>query len=211
VPPPATVTASNAVEPPPAQPAPVEEKEATAEPPARRLSDLVVAADSVIGLRTDSRLSSERSRVEDRIEAKVVRDVRVGGEIAVPAGTRAIGTVVVVERGGRFKERARIGIRFDELRLPNGTRLPLSTDTIYRYGEAPGNSSAAKIGGGAVAGAILGAIIGGGKGAAVGAASGAGAGTGVVASGDRSEATIAAGSEVTARILAPLTVTVERE
>jgi hypothetical protein len=172
---------------------------------------LVVAADSVIGLRTETRLSSERAHIEDRVEARVIRDVRVGGEIAIPAGTRALGTVVAVERGGKFKERARIGIRFEELQLANGTRLPLSTDTIYRYGEAPGNSSAAKIGGGAVAGAILGAIIGGGKGAAVGAASGAGAGTGVVASGDRSEATFAAGSEVTARILSPLTVTVERD
>ena len=207
---PVSTTAGNNVEPPP-QPLPVEEKDANPEPPARRLADLVVPADSVIGFRTDSRLSSERSRVEDRVEARVVRDVRVAGEIAVPAGTKAIGTVVTVERGGKFKERAGIGIRFDELQLADGTRLPLSTDTIFRYGDAPGNSSAAKIGGGAVAGAILGAIIGGGKGAAVGAASGAGAGTGVVASGQRNEAVIAAGSEVTARILAPLTVTVERE
>lgn len=205
-------TTASAVPEPPAQPvATVEEAPKAPEPPARRFTDLVIAADSVIGLRTESRLSTERSRVEERIEAKVVRDVRVGGEVAVPAGSRAVGTVVIVERGGKFKERARIGIRFDELQLPNGTRLPLSTDTIFRYGDAPGNSSAAKIGGGAVAGAILGAIIGGGKGAAVGAASGAGAGTGVVAAGDRSEATFAAGSEVTARILAPLTVTVERE
>ena len=33
--------------------------------------------------------------------------------------------------------------------------------TIYREGEAPGNGSAAKIGGGAIGGAILGAILGG--------------------------------------------------
>ena len=116
----------------------------------------------------------------------------------------------MVERGGKFKERARLGIRFHTLVLGDGSRLPITTDTIYRYGDAPGDGSAKKIGGGAVAGAILGAIIGGAKGAAVGATAGAGGGTAVVMSGDRSAAEFASGTEMTARILAPVTVTVDR-
>ena len=67
-----------------------------------------------------------------------------------------------------------------------------------------------KIGGGAVAGAILGAIIGGAKGAAVGATAGAGGGTAMVMAGERSAAEFQSGAEVTARILSPVTVTVER-
>lgn len=181
------------------------------EPPAKRYSELVVAADSVIGLQNETALSSDRARVEDRVEAKVVRDVRVGGELAIPAGSRALGTVVSVEHGGRFKERARLGVRFTTLVLVDGTRLPLSTDTIYRYGDSPANGSAARIGGGAVAGAILGAIIGGSKGAAIGATTGAGAGTASVMTSDRSEAVFPAGAEITARILSPLSVTVEQE
>ena len=82
------------------------------------------------------------------------------------------GSVTVVEKGGKFKERARLGIRFHQVVLADGTRMNITTDTIYRYGDAPGNSSAAKVGGGAVAGAILGAILGGAKGAAIGAAAG---------------------------------------
>jgi hypothetical protein len=174
------------------------------------LQELVVSANSVIGLQTDVALSSDRARVEDRVEARVARDVRVDGHVAIPAGTNAHGTVVVVDRGGKFKERARLGIRFHALTLPDGTEVPISTETIYRYGDAPGNGTAAKIGGGAVAGAILGAIIGGGKGAAVGATTGAGAGTVAVAAGDRSLATFPAGAEVTARILSPVTLTVEK-
>jgi hypothetical protein len=164
----------------------------------------------VIGLHTDRALSSERARVEDTVEARVARDVRVDGQVAVPAGTRAVGSVMVVERGGKFKERARLGIRFHTLVMADGARLPITTETVYRYGDAPGNSSAAKIGGGAVAGAILGAIIGGGKGAAVGAATGAGAGTAAAVSGNRSEATFPTGAEVTARILSPVTITLEK-
>jgi hypothetical protein len=180
------------------------------DPPAKSFQELVVAADSVVGLQTESALSSEMSRVEDPIEARVVRDVHVGGEVAIPAGTRALGTVISVERGGKFKERARLGIRFQTLVLADGTRLPMTTDTIYRYGDAPGNGTAARIGGGAVVGAIIGGIIGGGKGAAIGATTGAGAGTASVMTSDRSAAVFPKGTEVTARILSPVTVTIEK-
>jgi type IV secretory pathway VirB10-like protein len=180
------------------------------EPPQRTFEELVVAADSVIGLQTETRISSETARVEDRIDARVTRDVKVGDRIAIPAGSRAIGTVMQVERGGKFKERARLGIRFNSLVLADGTRLPISTETIYRDGEAPGNGSAAKVGGAAVGGAILGAILGGAKGAAIGATAGAGGGTAAVMTADRNAATLAAGTPMTVRILAPITVTTER-
>ena len=180
------------------------------EPPAKTFEELVVAADSVVGLQTDTSLSSERSRVEDKVEAHVVRDVRVGGAVAIPAGSKALGTVIVVDRGGKFKERARLGIRFQTLVLADGTRLPITTETIYRYGNSPTNTSAAKIGGGAVVGAIIGGIIGGGKGAAIGATTGAGAGTASVMTSDADVAVFPSGAEVTARILSPVTVTVER-
>ena len=180
------------------------------EPPESAFDELTVAADSVIGLRTETTLSSERARVEDRVEARVVRDVRVGGRVAIAAGTRALGSVVVVERGGKMRDRARLGIRFNTLALADGTRLPISTETIYRYGDAQSDDSAKKIGGGAVAGAILGAILGGGKGAAIGATTGAAGGSAVVMAGDRSEAVFPSGADVTARMLSPVTITVER-
>jgi type IV secretory pathway VirB10-like protein len=180
------------------------------EPPAPTYEELIVSSGSVIGLQNETALSSERAHVEDKVEARVTRDVRVGGTVAIPAGSKALGTVVVVERGGKFKDRARLGVRFHTLALADGTRLPISTETIYRDGDAPANGSAAKVGGGAVAGAILGAIIGGGKGAAVGAAAGAGGGTAAVMAGDRSAATFPAGTDLTARVLAPVTVQVQK-
>jgi hypothetical protein len=133
----------------------------------------------VIGLQADTLVSSERARVEDRVEAHVTRDVRVRDMVAIPAGTRALGSVIQVERGGKFRDRARIGIRFHTLVMADGTRLLISTETIFRDGGAPGNESAAKIGGATVAGTIIGAIIGGGKGAGIGAGAGAAAGGGV--------------------------------
>ncbi len=105
---------------------------------------------------------------------------------------------------------ALLAIRFHTLVLADGTRLPISTETITRLGEAPGNGSAAKIGGGAVGGAILGAILGGAKGAAIGAAAGAGGGSAAVAAGDRRSVVLQPGTPLTARITSPVTVTIEK-
>jgi hypothetical protein len=181
------------------------------EPPQKTFEELVVSADSVIGLQNDTRVTSETARVEDRVEARVTRDVRVGDRVAIPAGARALGNVTVVEKGGKFKERARLGVRFHTLVLADGTRIPISTETIYRDGESPSNGSAAKVGGGAAVGAIIGAIIGGAKGAAIGGTAGAGAGTAAVVAGDRSAAVLQPGAPITVRILSPITMTQEKE
>jgi len=224
-PPPLTSTwPSSASTQPPAPPVPIESPAPTSypddravqeparapEPPQAAFEELVISADSVIGLQTESRITSETARIEDRVEARVTRDVKVGDRVAIPAGARAIGSVMQVERGGKFKERARLGIRFHTLVLADGTRVQISTDTIYRDGEAPGNRSAAKVGGAAVGGAILGAILGGAKGAVIGSTAGAGAGTAAVMAGDRNAATLPAGTPMTVRLMAPVTVTSEK-
>jgi len=179
-------------------------------PPQKTYEELVVSADSVIGLQSDSTVTSEHARVEDRVEGRVTRDVKVGDRVAIPAGSRAIGYVTQVERGGKFKEQAKLAIRFQTIVLADGTRLPISTAPVERSGEGKGNSSAAKMGGGAVAGTILGAILGGGKGAAIGGMAGAGAGAAAVEAGDRSNATLRAGEPITVRLLSPVTVTTEK-
>ncbi len=194
-------------------PAPKPDEHLAAQPPElpqKQFEELVVSRDSVLGLQTENRISSDTARVEDRVEARVTRDVNVGGRVAIPAGSRAIGAVTLVERGGKFKERARLGIRFHTLVLADGTRMPMNTETIFREGESPTNGSTAKIGGGAVGGAIIGAILGGAKGAAIGATTGAGAGTAAVAAGDRSAVVLQPGTPLTVRIQQPLTITVDK-
>jgi hypothetical protein len=172
--------------------------------------EVVVPAESVLGLQLESSVSTESARVEDQVDARVTRDVRVGGHVAIPAGTRAIGTVVMVERGGRMRERARIGIRFNTLVFPDASRLPITTDTVYREGPSPANESSAKIGGAAIGGAIIGAILGGGRGAAIGSGIGAAGGAAAAMSGDRHPVFLAAGTTLSVRTQAPVTVTIEK-
>lgn len=215
-PPPAPTYEPRVATPPaldPAQPrerVPEPEPVRAVEPPQPEFEELVVSADSVVGLQVETSISSERARVEDEVTARVTRDVRVGDRVAIPAGSTAHGEVTLVERGGRLKERARLGIRFTSVVLADGTRVPLETETIYREGDPVAGESAAKIGGGAIGGAIIGGILGGAKGAMIGGSVGGGAGTAAVMAGGRNPATLPSGTPITVRVTKPATVTVEK-
>jgi hypothetical protein len=188
---------------------PADERTTPETPPAPRAQEFVVPADSVIGLRLEDTLSSETARLEQRVDARVTREVRVNGTVVIPAGARARGEVTLVEPGGRFKERARLGVRFHTLVLADGSTIPIETETVFREGDEVGKKAATRIGASAVGGAIVGAIFGGGRGAAIGAAAGAGAGTAATVAAQRSQATLPAGSTVTVRLTGPATITIE--
>lgn len=188
------------------EPAPAEPVR-TSEP---AFEEIVLPAASVIGLELETAVTSERAQLEDRVEARVTRDVYADGRLAIPAGSKVTGSVTMVERGGKMKERARLGVRFHTLALANGRHIPLRTETILREGESPANESSRKIGGAAIGGAVLGAILGGGKGAIAGATAGAAGGTAAVMAGGRNAATLASGSTVTVKLSAPVSFEVER-
>jgi hypothetical protein len=175
------------------------------------LQDLVVNQESVIGIRLDSTLSTETARIEDRVSATVARDVTVGGRTAIPSGAKLEGTVVLVEHAGKFKDRARLGIRFHSLVLADGTRMSMQTETIFRDGDSPTAPAASKVGASAVVGGIIGAVIGGKKGAAIGTTVGAAGGTAAVMAGGTKEAVFQSGTPLTVRLTQPVTVSVEKE
>lgn len=204
--------ASQAVAPVPAsQPAvEVTSTETPAPAPVPQFEEIVIPASSVIGLEIETALSSEAAVVEDRVNARVTRDVFTDGRLAIPAGSRVVGAVTLVERGGKIKERARLGIRFHTLVLGDGRQVDLRTDTIYREGGSVSSESSKKIGGAAIGGAVLGAIMGGGKGAVLGGAAGAAGGTAVVMAGGRNPATLPGGTVVTARVTSPVSIEVEK-
>jgi type IV secretory pathway VirB10-like protein len=194
-----------------AKPDPPKPFESQPEPPRTpQFEELVLPASSVIGLQVETALSSERAQLEDRVDARVTRDVLVNGRVAIPAGSRVFGSVTLVDRGGKVKGAARLGIRFHTLVLADGSEVALNTEPFYRDGESPAGDSAKKIGGATAVGAILGGILGGGKGAVIGGATGAAGGTAAAMAGDRNAAVVAAGSIVTVHLSAPATIQVEK-
>ena len=209
--PPASTPAPATTETPRYTPDPAVSSTATAsETRPAEFDELTVAKHSVIGIRLDGPVSTRTARVEDRVTATVSRDVTVAGRTAIAAGVRLEGTVVLVERGGRFKNRPRLGLQFDRVILSDGTRVDLKTDTIYREGDSPSADATAKVGTGAVAGAILGGLIGGKKGAVIGSTVGAAGGVATVMRSDGNEASLAAGAPLTVRLTEDAAILIKR-
>ena len=170
-----------------------------------RVREVTLPAGTLLRLRLGSTVSSRTSSVEDPVQATIRSAVVRNGATVLPAGTPVSGYVTEARRSGRVKGRARVGVRFNAVRV-NGTLYTMRTNAIAREAEGTKKEDAAKIGIGAGAGAITGAIIDGKKGAAIGTAVGAAGGTGVVLATRGDEVALGRGAAVTVRLAAPLTV-----
>jgi hypothetical protein len=143
-----------------------------------RYHEYTVPAGTRISVRLANTVSSESSRVEDPVSATLTSPILIDGTRVLPAGSVLRGDVTSVQRSGRVKGRASLGLRFDTL-TARGHAYPIVA-RVSRVAPATKADDAKKIGIPAAAGAVIGAIAGGGKGAAIGAAAGGGAGTAVV-------------------------------
>ena len=190
-------------------PPPVDDRSGEDEP-IPTLVEYEIAADSVIGLQVETPVSTRTAEIEDSVEARVTRDVLVADRVAVPAGTRMLGSVVLVEQSGKLRDASRLGVRFHTLVMDEGPEIPIVTETIYREGSRMRRDSVSKIGGAAVGGAILGAIFGGTRGATIGGSIGAAGGTAAAINGEAEPAGLPPGTMLTVRLSRPAIVTVER-
>jgi hypothetical protein len=115
---------------------------------------VTIQKDSVIGVRLERALLSDRAKPEDVVGAHITRDVLVDGRMALAAGTRVEGTVVGVERAGTDGDRARLEILFHTIVLSNDTRVPIQTDPIVRMSSAPSAASSSFAAGAALGRAV---------------------------------------------------------
>ena len=171
--------------------------------------EMTVPTGTILALQLDSAVGSDTSRVEDPVRATLRRAITVDGVRVLPAGTVLTGHVTDAARSARVKGRGRVAFRFNAIDVPGqGGRVAIRTNTIARVAPGTKKRDAAKIGVGAAGGAIVGGILGGGDGAAKGAAIGGGAGTAVVLSTRGKEVRLPAGTSISAKLAAPLTVNV---
>jgi len=179
-----------------------------------------VAEGTKIRFTINQGLSSKTAREGDDFSGVVSQSVRQGDQVVIPEGSVIRGRVSHVQRPGRVKGRGELGLRFDELELPNGQTYDLSAsltsldetekESVDEEGQVKSQGTktrdAATIGGGAGIGAIIGAIAGGGKGAAIGAGGGAAAGAGLVLLTRGKDVELKRGSELAIQLDRPLTL-----
>jgi hypothetical protein len=158
----------------------------------------------------ETALSSDHSKVEDIVRARLTKPLVIDDATVVPEGALVEGTVLEANQSGRVTGRASIAFRFDRLQVGDETH-PIRTARIAREAEATTREDAKKIGIGAGAGALIGAVAGGKKGAAVGGAVGAGAGTGAVLATRGEELQLAAGTPLMTTLLDSVRIVVSVE
>lgn len=147
-----------------------------------RTVPVTVPAGTVLEVEIVDALSSETSMPGDRFEGRVVQDVFAEGALAIPAGSRILGTVTEAQPLKEIGGQARLALSFNRLVLPGGQEVGITT-SFAEAGRSETKKDAATIGGSAAAGALLGRILGGKgdrkKGTVIGAIVGAAVGTAV--------------------------------
>ena len=138
---------------------------------------IVVPRGTAIEVVLDQSLSSKTSTEGQSFSATVVDPVVVDGQVVIPKGAHARGTVTSVKAAGRFKGASELGLALRHIEI-NGQRYEIAASTPELSKKGKGKRTGAMVGGGAGGGALIGGLAGGGKGALIGGLIGAGAGTG---------------------------------
>jgi hypothetical protein len=173
----------------------------------------------------DNQFTTENAKVGDEIQLTVNMPLASQDNmIVVPSGTKVIGTINELDEAGRFEDNAKVGIKFKELVMANGNRMPIqgsvATDDGYIKAGSTGErvkDTAVKTGVGAAAGAALGTALGAlsggsvGKGAIYGTAIGGGLGAGASVINKGDDLMIPAGQAITIKLDAPLQMTVNQQ
>lgn len=180
------------------------------QPPAPRYQQatgpVTVPQGTLMQLRTSEMLDEKRAKDGTQVQFTLIRDVAVGGVLAIPRGATVHGVVTESKQAGTLGGAPELALRLTSLDL-GGQNYPIESDQF----KVRGPNKAGHTAGNAIGGAILGAIIGGaidrGPGAAIGAAAGAGAGTAASAATPGPHAWIPAEALVTFHLSTPITVT----
>jgi hypothetical protein len=145
------------------QPAPSAYKTAT--------GPVTVPQGALFILRSSEPVSSKKAKDGTPVEFVLIRDVAVGGVLAIPRGATVHGVVVEAKKAGELAGSAQLSLKLTSLEL-GGQTYPLDSDEF----KVKGPNKAGQTAGSALAGGMLGTIIGCAAGRGVGCAVGAGAG-----------------------------------
>jgi hypothetical protein len=178
-----------------------------------------IPPDTVISVQMNGTLTSRTAHVGDKFNATVTVPVYVNGRTVIPAGAIVEGRITQVTPAKRMNRSGTIGVDFDDIVFPNGSRVGLigsltSSDPSTRkriddesnVSAESNNRPAVFVGASGAIGAVLGGIAGGGKGAVLGGVAGAGAGVAGVLLSKGEEAQVPSGSPFGVQLKQPLII-----
>jgi hypothetical protein len=171
---------------------------------------LTLPAGTVVRVRVDEWLSSERNVIGDTFSAVLDQPIVVDGWVVARRGQAETGRVSTVKRAGRVSGTSQLGIDLPELTLVDGQQLPLQTQLFQTSAGTSHGQDAAVIGTTTGVGAAIGAIADRGVGAAIGAGAGAAAGIIGVLSTRGRPTEIPPETVLSFRLQAPVTISTDK-
>jgi len=153
-----------------------------------------------------SSISTETSKVGERVKLVTTTPIKLAEKDSLPAGAAILGEVTRSEGGGRIAGAPELTLRFT--RLETAARsYNLSAEPFRVRGKNDAAESAAEIGGGAVVGGVVGAIAGH---TVEGVVIGAVLGTGVAVATKGHQIVLPAGQKLRVTVLQPISVSYKK-
>ena len=190
--------------PPPPQYAPAQRPAPAYETPTGPVN---IAQGTLLQLRTSESLNSKKAKDGEPVQFTVIRDVAVGGVLAIPRGATVHGVVTEVKKvgAGDLGGSPVLALKLTSLDL-GGQSYPLDSDQFKVKGPNKAGQTVGNAVGGGIIGTIIGCAVGRGFGCAVGAGAGVAAGVGASAAFPGPGIWIPAEALVTFHLNTPLTV-----
>jgi hypothetical protein len=141
---------------------------------------LTIPAGTVVIMRINEPLSSDRNQVGDQFTGTLQQPIVVNGWVVARRGQVVLGQVKSVKKAGRVKGVSQLGVELTDMTLVDGEQAAILTELWKASGGTSHGADAATVAGGSALGAIIGSAADWGRGAAIGAGAGAAAGIGAV-------------------------------
>ena len=141
---------------------------------------LTVPAGTILLIRMNDYLSSDRSKIGDQFTAVLDQPLIVNGWVVARRGQVLVGQVKQVRQAGRIKGTSELGVELTDMTTVDGRQVPILTELWKASGGTSHGQDAATIGTTTGLGAVIGAAADWGRGAAIGAGAGAAVGIGAV-------------------------------
>ena len=172
--------------------------------------EITLPAGTIIALRVNDLLSSDRNQAGDQFTATLTQPIIGDGFVVARRGQMVAGRVAEAIRAGRAKGTSRLALELTEVQIADGQQVPVMTHLVQYAGGRSNGRDATAVGTTAGMGALIGAAASGGPGAGIGAAAGAAAaGLGVLLTRGRSTE-VWPESQLTFRLTSPLRIHTER-
>jgi len=167
---------------------PERDQPATGQPHSGNASDtstqlpslLTIPAGTILLIRMNDFLSSDRNQLGDQFTAVLEQPVVVNGWVVARRGQVLMGQVKAAQKAGRVKGVSQLGLELTDLTVVDGRQVPILTELWKGSAGTSQGQDAATITGTTGFGALIGAAADWGRGAAIGAGVGAAAGIGAV-------------------------------